>query len=130
MVFRLPAARRPHPLHLVMLVLLAHPTTAAEQELALGVLHINDEYPVLAERQHAKASRIIYGREQLAKSSDTTVGDYLRKLPGVNRPAIACLWPSHNPGGFNLMLDVGADVKAEAEDLLQYAINKLFHRVR
>jgi phosphate acyltransferase len=45
----------------------------------------------------------------------------LRKLPGVNRPAIACLWPSRNPGGFNLMLDVGADVKAEAEDLLQYA---------
>ena len=46
----------------------------------------------------------------------------LRKLPGVNRPAIACLWPSRNPGGFNLMLDVGADVKAEAPDLLQYAI--------
>ena len=45
----------------------------------------------------------------------------LRKLPGVNRPAIACLWPSRNPGGFNLMLDVGADVKAEADDLLQYA---------
>jgi phosphate acyltransferase len=46
----------------------------------------------------------------------------LRKLPGVNRPAIACLWPSRNPGGFNLMLDVGADIKAEAEDLVQYAI--------
>jgi phosphate acyltransferase len=46
----------------------------------------------------------------------------LRKLPGVNRPAIACLWPSRNPGGFNLMLDVGADIKAEADDLLQYAI--------
>jgi len=46
----------------------------------------------------------------------------LRKLPGVNRPAIACLWPSRNPGGFNLMLDVGADVRAEAEDLLQYAV--------
>ena len=45
----------------------------------------------------------------------------LRKLPGVNRPAIACLWPSRNPGGFNLMLDVGADVKADAEDLLQFA---------
>lgn len=45
----------------------------------------------------------------------------LRKLPGVNRPAIACLWPSRNPGGFNVMLDVGADVKAEAEDLVQYA---------
>jgi glycerol-3-phosphate acyltransferase PlsX len=45
----------------------------------------------------------------------------LRKLPGVNRPAIACLWPSRNPGGFNLMLDVGADVRAEAEDLLTFA---------
>ena len=45
----------------------------------------------------------------------------LRKLPGVNRPAIACLWPSRNPGGFNLMLDVGADIKAEADDLLQFA---------
>ena len=46
----------------------------------------------------------------------------LRKLPGVNRPAIACLWPSRNPGGFNLMLDAGADLKADAEDLLQYAM--------
>jgi phosphate acyltransferase len=45
----------------------------------------------------------------------------LRKLPGVNRPAIACLWPSRNPGGFNVMLDVGADIKAEADDLIQYA---------
>jgi phosphate acyltransferase len=45
----------------------------------------------------------------------------LRKLPGVNRPAIACLWPSRNPGGFNLMLDVGADIRAEAADLLQFA---------
>ena len=45
----------------------------------------------------------------------------LRKLPGVNRPAIACLWPSRNPGGFNVMLDVGADIKAEADDLMQYA---------
>lgn len=46
----------------------------------------------------------------------------LRKMPGVNRPAIACLWPSRNPGGFNVMLDVGADIKADAEDLLQYAM--------
>ena len=45
----------------------------------------------------------------------------LRKITGVNRPAIACLWPSRNPGGFNLMLDVGAGIEAEAEDLLQFA---------
>lgn len=46
----------------------------------------------------------------------------LRKLPGVNRPAIACYWPSTNPSGFNVMLDVGADVRADAADLLQYAL--------
>ncbi|MCB2111386.1 phosphate acyltransferase PlsX [Albidovulum sp.] len=46
----------------------------------------------------------------------------LRRLPGINRPAIACLWPSRNPGGFNVMLDVGADIRAEATDLLQYAM--------
>jgi len=46
----------------------------------------------------------------------------LRKLPGVNRPAIAILWPSRNDHGFNVMLDVGADIRADARDLLQYAL--------
>ncbi len=46
----------------------------------------------------------------------------LRRMDGVNRPAIACLWPSRGPHGFNTMLDVGADIKAEAPDLLAYAI--------
>ncbi|RED13826.1 phosphate acyltransferase PlsX [Pontivivens insulae] len=47
----------------------------------------------------------------------------LRKAPGVDRPAIAVLWP--NKGGdapHNIVLDVGADIKAEAKDLVQYAI--------
>jgi glycerol-3-phosphate acyltransferase PlsX len=46
----------------------------------------------------------------------------LRKIEGVNRPAIACLWPSRNPQEFNVMLDVGADIRADARDLLQYAM--------
>jgi glycerol-3-phosphate acyltransferase PlsX len=46
----------------------------------------------------------------------------LKRLPGVTRPAIAILWPSRNPTGFNVMLDVGADVRADARDLLQYAL--------
>lgn len=46
----------------------------------------------------------------------------LRKLDGVNRPAIACFWPSRNSGGFNVMLDVGADVRADPPDLVQYAL--------
>ena len=46
----------------------------------------------------------------------------LRKLPGVNRPAIAVLYPSSNAQGFNVMLDVGADIRADADDLLRYAL--------
>ena len=46
----------------------------------------------------------------------------LRKAPGVDRPAIAILWPSANPQKHNIMLDVGADIKANAQDLLKYAI--------
>ncbi|WP_375691186.1 phosphate acyltransferase PlsX [Pseudooceanicola sp. LIPI14-2-Ac024] len=46
----------------------------------------------------------------------------LRKLEGVDRPAIAILWPSRNPQGFNVMLDVGADIRADERDLLQYAL--------
>ncbi len=46
----------------------------------------------------------------------------LRKLPGVNRPAIAVLWPSSSKQGFNVMLDVGADIRADESDLMQYAL--------
>lgn len=46
----------------------------------------------------------------------------LRKLPGIDRPAIACLWPSRTKAGFAVMLDVGADIRADAQDLLQYAL--------
>lgn len=46
----------------------------------------------------------------------------LRKAEGVNRPAIACLWPSFNKSGFNVMLDAGADIRADQDDLLTYAL--------
>ncbi|TRD18876.1 phosphate acyltransferase PlsX [Palleronia caenipelagi] len=46
----------------------------------------------------------------------------LKRIEGVHRPAIACLWPSLSPSGFNVVLDVGADVKAEPRDLLHYAL--------
>jgi glycerol-3-phosphate acyltransferase PlsX len=46
----------------------------------------------------------------------------LRRLPGVNRPAIAVLYPSSNPQGFNVMLDVGADIRADPDDLLRFAL--------
>lgn len=46
----------------------------------------------------------------------------LRKAPGVDRPAIAVLWPSLNPSGYNVLLDAGADIRADAEDLLKFAV--------
>jgi len=46
----------------------------------------------------------------------------LRRMDGVSRPAIACLWPARGKHGFNTLLDAGADVKADAPDLLAYAI--------
>src|SRR6056297_1101853 len=46
----------------------------------------------------------------------------LRRLAGIYRPAIAVLWPSRNPQGFNVLLDGGADIRADAKDLMQYAL--------
>jgi glycerol-3-phosphate acyltransferase PlsX len=46
----------------------------------------------------------------------------LRKLPGIYRPAIAVMWPSQNPQEHNIMLDGGADIRADARDLMQYAL--------
>ncbi|WP_272003373.1 phosphate acyltransferase PlsX [Roseovarius sp. ZX-A-9] len=46
----------------------------------------------------------------------------LRRLPGIYRPAIAVMWPSRNPQGFNVLLDGGADIRADAKDLMQYAL--------
>lgn len=46
----------------------------------------------------------------------------LRKAPGIDRPAIAVLWPSLNPSGYNVVLDAGADIRADARDLVKYAL--------
>ena len=45
----------------------------------------------------------------------------LRKLPEVKRPAIAIFWPSTSSQGFNVVLDAGADIKAQPSDLLAYS---------
>ena len=46
----------------------------------------------------------------------------LKKAPGVARPAIAVFWPSRSARGHNIVLDVGADLRAEPETLAQYAV--------
>ncbi|MEL7485890.1 MAG: phosphate acyltransferase PlsX [Pseudomonadota bacterium] len=44
----------------------------------------------------------------------------LRMIDGVDRPAITALWPT--PRGRVVVLDVGANVEANAEQLVQFAI--------
>lgn len=46
----------------------------------------------------------------------------LKKAPLVDRPAIAVFWPAGNPRGWNIALDVGADVRAEPWNIAQYAV--------
>jgi glycerol-3-phosphate acyltransferase PlsX len=44
----------------------------------------------------------------------------LRTLEGVDRPAIAALWPTKR--GQSVVLDVGANVETDAEQLVQFAV--------
>jgi len=44
----------------------------------------------------------------------------LRTMEGIKRPAIACLWP--NMRGQSVVLDVGATIGADAEQLVDFAI--------
>ncbi len=46
----------------------------------------------------------------------------LKRPAGISRPAIACLWPSVNDHGFNILLDVGADIRADERDLFVYGL--------
>ncbi|MBL8530848.1 MAG: phosphate acyltransferase, partial [Hyphomonadaceae bacterium] len=45
----------------------------------------------------------------------------LRTMKGVHRPALAARWPAMN-GGYVVMLDVGANVEADSEQLVEFAI--------
>lgn len=45
----------------------------------------------------------------------------LRTMAGVHRPALAARWPAAT-GGFVVMLDVGANVQADGEQLVEFAI--------
>lgn len=44
----------------------------------------------------------------------------LRMMPGIDRPALACMWPTAR--GESIVLDVGASIGATAENLVDMAI--------
>lgn len=53
------------------------------EEKALEEVVVRVERGDHALRRDSSATRIVYGRAELEAASDSTVGDYLRKLPGV-----------------------------------------------
>jgi len=71
---------------------------------------------------------VAQGEAQVAISSGNTGAlmamaiFILRKAPGIDRPAIAVNWPSRAAHGFNTVLDMGADVRADPRNLFQYAV--------
>ena len=44
----------------------------------------------------------------------------LRTVPGIHRPAIAAPWP--NPKGASVVLDIGANVDSDPDQLVDFAI--------
>lgn len=75
-----------------MVVMLALSSTSAEavedskddtQSLAEVTVQAGKDGDDFYERKTAKSAKLIYGREELDRMNELTVGDYLRRLPGV-----------------------------------------------
>jgi glycerol-3-phosphate acyltransferase PlsX len=91
----------------------------------------NDEDPVAAVRAKPEASVVLAAREVANDGADAMVSPGstgatmaaatfgLRRLRGVQRPALAVQLPL--PGKAVLFLDVGANVEARAQHLVQFA---------
>lgn len=55
----------------------------AAGETALAEVAVHGERDDFATRQDSPATRLVYGREELDRMNELTVGDYLRRLPSV-----------------------------------------------
>ena len=114
-------------------LLTAHPELRACSELRHTADVISaDMKPSLALRQGRKSSMrlAINAVAEGEASSVVSAGNtgalmalakfVLRTLPGVDRPAIASILP--NQKGETVMLDLGANIECDAENLVQFAL--------
>ncbi|MFY7914672.1 MAG: TonB-dependent receptor plug domain-containing protein, partial [Rubrivivax sp.] len=60
----------------------ASPATAAQQRIEVTGGRADDT----AQRQRSTAAKIVIGREEIDKFGDATLGEVLRRLPGVTTP--------------------------------------------
>ena len=65
------------------LALCLTPVAALAAETQLPDVVVGAERDDFDARRDARSTRLVYGREELDKMSELTVGDYLRRLPGV-----------------------------------------------
>ncbi|MFD1038022.1 phosphate acyltransferase PlsX [Virgibacillus byunsanensis] len=92
-----------------------------------------DDEPVRAVRRKRNASIVIMAKEVKEKKADACISAGntgalmsaglfgVGRIPGIDRPALSPTLPTIDGKGF-LLLDVGANVDAKADHLVQYAI--------
>ena len=93
---------------------------------------LDDDKPSLALRSGRRSSMrlaidaVAEGRADCVVSAGNTgalmamAKFVLKTLPGIDRPAIAALFPTRR--GESVMLDLGANVECDAENLVQFAV--------
>jgi glycerol-3-phosphate acyltransferase PlsX len=104
----------------------------------ISILHTtevikSDEEPVRAVRRKKEASMVLMTKEVKENRADAGISAgntgaimasglfHVGRIPGVDRPALSPTLPTLGGEGF-VFLDVGANVDAKPEHLLQYAI--------
>lgn len=101
----------------------------------------SDEEPVRAVRRKKESSMVVAGKLVKEKKADAMISAgntgalmatgllVVGRIPGIERPALAPLLPSMDQKGM-LALDLGANMDASPEQLLQYAIMGSIYRER
>lgn len=77
------------PAALISSLLLAFPVAASDagqrqaNATLLQAIVVNAEQDDFDARRDARSTKLVYGREELDRMNELTVGDYLRRMPGV-----------------------------------------------
>ncbi|NBI29578.1 phosphate acyltransferase PlsX [Chengkuizengella marina] len=100
-----------------------------------------DEEPVRAVRRKKNSSMVLAGKMVKDRSADAMISSgntgalmatgllVMGRIPGVERPALAPMLPTMDNVGL-LALDLGANMDASAEHLVQYAIMGNIYRTK
>ncbi len=107
-------------------VLHARDTIATDEEATEAVRAHRDSSLVVALRAVAQGRADAIVSAGNAAACLVAAGDHFRLLPGVRRAALACVHPrlTEHPGQdpLALLLDVGATVRCDAEELVSFAV--------